>query len=68
MDGAWGQAVYPRAGNEAMERISLLTQENAQLRAELGSMKDRLAVVERIVTDESHALNREIERLRGPAN
>ncbi|AJR22952.1 hypothetical protein [Sphingobium fuliginis] len=68
LDGAWGQAVYPRAGNEAMERISLLTQENAQLRAELGSMKDRLAVVERIVTDESHALNREIERLRGPAN
>jgi len=31
-------------------------------------MKDRLAVVERIVTDESHQLNREIERLRSPAN
>lgn len=68
LDGAWGQALYPGAGNEAMERISLLSQENAQLRAEIGSMKDRLVVVERIVTDESHALNREIERLRGPAN
>ena len=51
-----------------MERISLLSQENAQLRAEIGSMKDRMVVVERIVTDESHSLNREIERLRGPAN
>ncbi|APL95934.1 hypothetical protein EWH08_09205 [Sphingobium indicum] len=45
-----------------------MPERNARLRAELGSMKDRLAVVERIVTDESHALNREIERLRGPAN
>ena len=55
LDGAWGQAVYPQ-------------KENARLRAEIGSMKDRLIVVERIVTDESHQLNREIERLRGPAN
>jgi hypothetical protein len=68
LDGAWGQAVYPKGGNEAMERIRLLSQENAQLRAELGSIKDRLGNVERIVTDESHQLNREIERLRGPAN
>ena len=51
-----------------VERIKLLSQENAQLRAEIGSMKDRLIVVERIVTDSSHQLNREIEQLRGPAN
>jgi hypothetical protein len=51
-----------------VERIKLLSQENAQLRAEIGSMKDRLAVVERIVTDESHQLTHEIERLRSPAN
>lgn len=31
-------------------------------------MKDRLAVVERIVTDDSHQLTQEIERLRSPAN
>ena len=68
LDGAWAQAIYPQSGNEAMERISQLSQENAQLRAEIGSMKDRMVVVERIVTDESHSLNREIERLRGPAN
>lgn len=68
LDGAWGQAVYPRKNDEAMERIRLLSQENAQLRAELGSMKDRLANVERIVTDDSHRLTQEIEALRGPAN
>ncbi len=68
LDGAWGQAVYPKTSDEAMERVKLLSQENAQLRAELGSVKDRLANVERIVTDSSHLLDREIEQLRGPAN
>ncbi|MDV5824579.1 hypothetical protein [Sphingobium naphthae] len=68
LDGVWGQAIYPQKNEEVVERIRLLSQENAQLRAEIGSMKDRLAVVERIVTDESHQLTREIERLRGPAN
>jgi hypothetical protein len=68
LDGAWGQAIYPKAGNEAMERIKLLSNENAQLRAELGAMKDRLANVERIVTDDSHRLTQEIESLRGPTN
>ncbi len=68
LDGAWGQAVYPKKNEEAMERIKLLSTENAQLRAELGSMKDRLANVERIVTDDSHRLTQEIESLRGPTN
>lgn len=64
LDGAWGQAVYPKKSDEAVERIKLLSSENAQLRAELGSVKDRLANVERIVTDDSHRLNQEIESLR----
>jgi hypothetical protein len=68
LDGAWGQAVYPKASEEAMERVKLLTSENAQLRAELGSIKDRLATVERIVTDDSHRLTQEIESLRSPRN
>ena len=68
LDGAWGQAVYPKNSNEAMERIKLLSSENAQLRAELGSIKDRLATVERIVTDDSHRLTQEIEALRIPRN
>ena len=68
LDGAWGQAIYPKATSETTERVKLLSQENAQLRAELGSIKDRLANVERIVTDSSHLLDQEIERLRKPAN
>lgn len=68
LDGAWGQAVYPKTDGETVERVKLLTQENAQLRAELGSIKDRLATVERIVTDEAHSLTREIEGLRGRTN
>ncbi|MFL6844641.1 MAG: hypothetical protein ACJ8ER_07145 [Allosphingosinicella sp.] len=68
LDGAWGQAVYPRTSDEAMERIKLISAENAQLRAELGSVKDRLATIERIVTDDSHRLTQEIEALRLPKN
>ncbi|MGF1549360.1 MAG: hypothetical protein ACFBQW_02330 [Sphingomonadaceae bacterium] len=68
LDGAWGQAVYPKRNEETVERVKLLSSENAQLRAELGSIKDRLANVERIVTDESHQLTQEIENLRSKTN
>ncbi len=65
LDGAWGQAIYPKKANEeTIERVKLISQENAQLRAELGSIKDRLANVERIVTDDGHRLSQEIEALR----
>ena len=68
LDGAWGQAIYPKTDQEAVERVKLLSQENAQLRAELGSIKDRLANVEKIVVDDTHRLTSEIEALRDPAN
>jgi hypothetical protein len=68
LDGSWGQALYPQRNEETIERVKLLSQENAQLRAELGSIKDRLNNVERIVTDGSARLSHEIEALRGPAN
>jgi hypothetical protein len=63
LDGAWGQALHPRSDKEALERIKLLTNENAQLRAEIGSMKDRLETVERIVTDQPLRLAKEIDQL-----
>nr|WP_317893430.1 hypothetical protein [uncultured Sphingomonas sp.] len=68
LDGARGQAVYPQKSDETIERVRLLSQENAQLRAELGSVKDRLATVERIVTDSGALLSREIDQLRDRAN
>lgn len=67
LEGMWGQSLKPSVPSEAMERIRLLSQENAQLRAELSSMKDRMATVERIVTDSGFQLNHEIEKLRGIA-
>jgi hypothetical protein len=68
LDGTWGQPVYPKTDQQAIERVKLLSQENAQLRAELGSIKDRLANVEKIIVDDSHKLRSEIEALRGPSN
>jgi len=64
LEGMWGQSLKPSVTTEAMERVKLLTQENAELRAELGSLKDRLGNVERIVTDSGYRLGHEIERLR----
>ena len=64
LEGMWGQSLGPSTSKEAEERIRLLTQENAQLHAEVGSMKDRLANVERIVTDSGYTLHREIDQLR----
>ncbi|MEM6748723.1 MAG: hypothetical protein AAF608_15000 [Pseudomonadota bacterium] len=64
LEGAWGQAIKPVTDNEAKQRVALLTQENAELRAELGSLKDRLGNVERIVTDGGYRLGEEIDALR----
>lgn len=63
LENAWGLPIHPATDKEAMERVKLLTAENAQLRAEIGSIKDRLENVERIVTDKPSMLAREIEAL-----
>lgn len=64
IEGMWGQSLKPEMTSEAMERVKLVTQENAGLRAELASVKDRLAVVERIVTDKGFDVARQIDQLR----
>lgn len=64
LEGMWGQSLKPGMTSEAQQRVTLLTQENAALRAELGSLKDRLANVERIVTDSGFHLTQQIESLR----
>ncbi len=63
LENSWGKPMYPNGGGEAMERIRLISQENAQLRAELGSLKDRMAVLERIATDKPSMLAAEIDGL-----
>ena len=63
LETSWGTPLHPKTDRESLERIRLLTTENAQLRAELGSVKDRLENIERIVTDKPSRLARDIEAL-----
>ena len=63
LETSWGTPLHPASDREAAERIKLLTTENAQLRAEIGSIKDRLQNIERIVTDKPSRLAHEIDAL-----
>lgn len=67
LEGMWGQSLKPSTDGQTAERVKLLTQENAELRAELSAMKDRLINVERIVTDGGYHLGAEIDALRDRA-
>ena len=64
LEGMWGQSLQPEVSSEGMERVRLLTQENASLRAELSSIKERMANVEKIVTDSGFQLTHQIDALR----
>jgi hypothetical protein len=63
LSNSWGMPIHPKKDEESLERIRLLTTENAQLRAELGSVKDRLETLERIATDQPSKLARDIDAL-----
>ncbi|HEY7959607.1 MAG TPA: hypothetical protein VID20_06050 [Sphingomicrobium sp.] len=63
LSNSWGMPLHPKKDGETSERIRLLTTENAQLRAELGSIKDRLETLERIATDQPSRLARDIDAL-----
>src|SRR5215213_5254576 len=63
LETSWGRAIHPTTDKESKERIKLLTGENAQLRAELGSVKDRMETIERIITDQPNRLAHEINSL-----
>ena len=65
LSSSWGLPMHPTTDRDSAERIKLLTTENAQLRAEMGAIKDRLENIERIVTDQPSQLSREIEALTG---
>jgi hypothetical protein len=63
LSNSWGFPIHPKTDRESAERITLLTNENAQLRAQIGSLSDRLATIERIITDEPNRLARDIDAL-----
>jgi hypothetical protein len=66
LESSWGKPLFPQLSNEAMERVKLMAQENAQLRAELGSVQDRLQVLERIAVVRGTRLAEEIDSLAAP--
>lgn len=64
LENSWGKPIHPLSTTADKERVKLIGQENAQLRAELSGVKDRLAVLERLVTDRGQRLSDSIEQLR----
>lgn len=63
LESSNGKPMLPMATSETNERVRLIAQENAQLKAELGSVKDRLQVLERIAVDRGARLAAEIDAL-----
>ena len=63
LQNSWGMPIHPKTDRETLERVRLLTSENAQLRAELGAVKDRLETLEHIATDHPSRLARDIDAL-----
>lgn len=55
-----------RHGNDVNLRDDRTADENQRLRGEIGNLKERIAVLERVITDTNGAsnLDREIEKLR----
>ena len=64
LEGHRGEQVRPVISTETTERLRLLATDNARLAAEVGSLKDRIAVIERIATDSPSRLAHEIDALR----
>lgn len=58
-----GKIVQRDIGQDA-QQLTLLTDENAALKANMQRLEDRIAVLERIATDPAERTAREIENLR----
>jgi hypothetical protein len=64
LENEWSGMTY-RDGEPAKNRqIELLSNENAQLKGQIGRLEERLAVLERIATDPAERTAREIDSLR----
>lgn len=63
VEGEWG-GTHSREDVGSARKIELLTNENDRLKGQLTRLEDRLAVVERIVTDPASRVAKEIDALR----
>ncbi|TSB04421.1 hypothetical protein [Sphingorhabdus contaminans] len=63
LENEWG-GTTPKVDVDAERKITLLTNENESLNGKIGNLEERIAVLERIVTDKAGRLSEEIEKLR----
>ena len=65
IENEWGGTVA-RADPDADRKVNLLTSENEKLHGKVTRLEERIAVLERIATDNNRAvtLDQEIEKLR----
>ena len=67
LEDEWGGKT-DKIGPDADRKIALLTNENDAAKGQILRLEERVAVLERIVTDRGTQLSDEIERLRSPVN
>lgn len=67
LEDEWHGKTY-KQDPEAARRIEALSGENSAFKRHIGRLEERLAVLERIVTDPAERTAREIEQLRGVRN
>jgi len=63
LENEWSGVVHKENPNDKRQ-IELLSTENSQLKAQMGRLEERIAVLERIATDPAERTALEIERLR----
>ncbi|MVZ96623.1 hypothetical protein EUU23_02750 [Sphingorhabdus sp. IMCC26285] len=63
LENEWG-GTTPKVDVDADRKINLLSSENETLNGKIGNLEERIAVLERIVTDKAGRLSEEIEKLR----
>ncbi len=63
LEDEWGGKTA-KVDHEADRKIMLLSSENESLNGKIGHLEERIAVLERIVTDKAGRLSEEIENLR----
>ena len=64
LEDEWGGKTEKTGQLDSERKLALISQENTELKGKIVRLEDRLAVIERIVTDKSHRLAEEIESLR----
>lgn len=62
LENSWGQTIHPKL-TDGDKRLAALADENRHLRTELGELKNRVAVLEKLATDPAARIDREIAAL-----